>query len=276
MCAVLGDLVPSTGVQMSNFERIGGCAWKLFQLGILVVLLGMAFLFVIKGDSEDVERAVHGKEEIQEQEAAADTGILAKIKRMLGGGDRKKGGAGSDSSDSKDGGSASLKKAQEKDETGNIDLAELLKHADDFNKDTAMLAEGTTEVHQTVLWQIIDGVIYYRIILNPYDRPAHQMMMQPSEALFISFLNEGGQRVAPKAAAMRIGMRKLRVATGEGYAMGWFVDGKIPLEETEDGEDEGDGVVKKSQVGWIFSGKLHHRLQQLQRPKQNPLEGGSN
>lgn len=29
-----GDLALSTGVKMSNIERFGGCAWKLFQLGI--------------------------------------------------------------------------------------------------------------------------------------------------------------------------------------------------------------------------------------------------
>ncbi|MDE0825301.1 MAG: hypothetical protein OSA48_00665 [Akkermansiaceae bacterium] len=140
-----------------------------------------------------------------------------------------------------------------------------MEHADDFNKDTGMLAEGTTQVHQTVLWQIIDGVIDYRIILNPYDRPAHQMMMHPNEALFISFVDEGGPHIALKAAAVRIEMRKLRVATKKGSAVGWFVGGKIPLEEQD------EETVEKAQVGWIFSGKLHARLRQLQRTGRKPV-----
>jgi hypothetical protein len=47
------------------------------------------------------------------------------------------------------------------------------------------------------------------------------------------------------------------------------VDGKIPLEEQE------EESVEKPQVGWIFSGRLHARLGQLQRPKQKPVDGVS-
>ena len=50
MCWVLGDLALSTGVKMSDIERFGGCVWKLFQLGTVVVLLGLGFLFFIRED----------------------------------------------------------------------------------------------------------------------------------------------------------------------------------------------------------------------------------
>ncbi len=49
---------------------------------------------------------------------------------------------------------------------------------------------------------------------------------------------------------------------------GRFVDGKIPLEEVEEGEDE--ETVEKAQVGWIFSGKRYARLRQLQRIGRKP------
>jgi hypothetical protein len=124
-----------------------------------------------------------------------------------------------------------------------------------------ILGEGTTQVAQTVLWDVIGGEIYYRIVLTPYDRPAHQMMMDPNEALFISFGTSGGERVVPKAAALRIETRFLRVATAKGYAVGWFVDGVIPL------EGQSEELVEKAQVGWIFSSQLHARLRQLQRPE---------
>ncbi len=60
MCWVLGDLALSTGVKMSDIERFGGCVWKLFQLGTVVVLLGLGFLFFIREDEETVEKAQVG------------------------------------------------------------------------------------------------------------------------------------------------------------------------------------------------------------------------
>jgi hypothetical protein len=230
------------------------------QLGLLLTLVGMVLLFVTREKEEDEEFEEEDKEQEEWDAGDADGGLIAKIKQLLGMYDEEanlSSGAGSSRSGA---GSNGLKIAQEENAKGNIDLEELLKQADDVRKDVDFLAEGTTQVQQTVLWQIIDGEIFYRIVLYPYDREAHQMMMYPNEALFISFGTDGGERLVPKSAAMRIETRTLRIATKDGYAVGWFADGKLPL------EGQAEDVVELSQVGWIFSGKLHARLQKLQRP----------
>ena len=145
---------------------------------------------------------------------------------------------------------------------GHIDLEMLIDLAD-VNKEIDLLAEGTTQVQQMVFWEIVGDDVYYRIVLTPYDRPAHQLMMSPAEALFMSFLSADNQRIVPVSAAFRIPTHKLRVATRDGYAAGWFYDGRIPLEG-------GDAArIDHAEVGWIFSSKLHARLKGIQAPN-NP------
>ncbi len=195
-----------------------------------------------------------------------ETGLVAKLKRMLGGDKKKEGkvrhggmktGAG--------GGTNKLADSQKHVGKGHVDLAELLKTLEEdpnVKKEIDLLAEGTTQIEQVLYWQIFDGDIYYRILLQPYDRAAHEMMMKPGEALFMSFMSGNGERKVPKSADHRIDMKYLRVATKEGYAAGWFYDGVLPL----------DGVnpesVAKGKVGWIFSNGLHARLRQIQAPKR--------
>jgi len=244
---------------MSNFERMGGCAWKLFQVALVLAMLGLVFLFIVREDKEKEVLTEEEQELVEREGADTNKGLIAKLKEMVGLEKKKLKRVGGSSSGG--GGSRAMKIAQEKKPKGNIDLEELLKREEDVRKDVDMLAEGTTQVEQTVLWQIIDGEIYYRIILTPYDREAHKMMLSPSEALFISFVSNEGERLVPRAAAERLETRTLRVATKDGYAVGWFVDGKLPMEDAD------EGAVEKAQVGWIFSGQLHARLRQLQRPK---------
>jgi hypothetical protein len=147
---------------------------------------------------------------------------------------------------------------------GHVDLKKLLEMMDDedVKKEIELLAEGTTQIEQILFWQIHDGSIYYRIVLRPYDRKAHEMMMQPGEALFMSFLSEGDVRLVPKSADHRIDMKYLRVATEKGYAVGWFYDGRLPLAEAD------PEAVDHGRVGWIFSNGLHARLQQIQAPRK--------
>ena len=148
--------------------------------------------------------------------------------------------------------------------TGHADLETLLKQLEGdegVKVESEYLAEGTTRIQQVLYWQIHDGNIYYRLLLQPYDRAAHAMMMQPGEALFMSFLSEDGERLVPSSSDHRLEMKYLRVATREGYAVAWFYDGSLPLGDVSP-ED-----VHGGRVGWIFSNGLHARLRQLQAPK---------
>lgn len=210
---------------MGNFGRV---LWKLAQLGIVVLLVGLGILMVLKpAGTEDEER---------------DPGI--KVGR------------------SKNGGAASsvLAESQRNFAEGHIDLEKLIQLAD-VNREIDLLAEGTTQVHQLVFWEIVGDQIFYRLVLAPYDRRAHELMMDSTEALFMSFHAADDKRVVPVSVAERIPTRKLRVATKNGYAAGWFHDGTIPL------DGKSPALVDHAKVGWIFSGPLHNRLRKVQVPK---------
>ena len=155
--------------------------------------------------------------------------------------------------------SGSLQADQEKHPTGPAELKDLRCSAEGVRADSQILGDGSTKVKQLVLWQLGDGGIFFRIILTPYDKDAHRMMMVPSETLFLAFETKTGERIAPPAEALRIEMRQLRVATDNGAPAGWFVDGKIPLDPKEERQ------VDSPQVGWFFSKRLHARLRQLQQ-----------
>lgn len=229
---------------MANNERIGGCLWRLFQVGLVLALLAVGLVVVISLDLKG-EREEAGLEQKEEKE---EGGIVGAVKRLFGfGGEEEV--------------AEILKEIQEEQAEGHIALKDLLRDRDKLNEDRAVLAEGTTSIDQLVLWQVIGDDIYYRIILTPYDRTAHQMMLDPGESLFISFVDANQVRLAPRAAAAPVPTKDLRVATGDGYAIGWFADGKVPLE----GQD--GGLVEAARVGWIFSDPLHARLRRIQRPE---------
>lgn len=252
---------------MSGLKDFGGCAWKVFQLGIVVAILGLGFLFIAKpqgkGREEYATKDLKGE---RSEERLGETGLVAKLRQVFGG-DKKakvKTGSGSKSGSGR-GPRNKLKRSQKDAGTGHVDLESLLRDLEDdgsVQKEMEFLAEGTTQIQQVLYWQIFDGNIYYRILLQPYDRTAHELMIQPGEALFMSFMSGEGTRLVPKSADYRIDMKYLRVATKDGYAVGWFYDGVLPL----------DGVhpeaVSKGKVGWIFSNRLHARLRQLQAPKR--------
>lgn len=150
-----------------------------------------------------------------------------------------------------------LKEDQAKRPKGPMEIKELEKLAEKLRKDAKVLANGSTNVKQVVLWNIENDNIHFRIILTPYDREAHQLMMSPGEALFVSFESKAGVRVAPKAMPLRVEMRQLRMATENGAPAGWFVDGSVPV----DAKDK--NLVSAPRVGWLFSKQLHGRLRQL-------------
>lgn len=235
---------------MANNERIGGCLWRGFQVGLVLVVLVAALVVVVSLDLRK-EREEAGMETRDEKE---EGGIVGAVKRLFG------------FDGNEEMAEEILKEIQEEQAEGHIDLEDLLRDRDKMNEDRAVLAEGTTSIDQIVLWQVIGDDIYYRIILAPYDRAAHQLMLAPGESLFVSFVDAQQVRLAPRAAAAPVPTKGLRVATGDGYAVGWFADGKVPL-EGQDGEK-----VEKARVGWIFSDPLHARLRQIQRPGQT--DGG--
>ena len=109
--------------------------------------------------------------------------------------------------------------------------------------ETEYLAEGTTRIQQVLYWQIHDGNIYYRLLLQPHDRAAHAMMMQPGEALFMSFLSEDGERLVPNSSDHRLEVKYLRMATREGDAVAWFYDGSLPLGDVSPEEVNGGLVL---------------------------------
>ena len=153
---------------MSKNEKMAGCAWKSFQLGLLLTLVGMVLLFVTREKEEDEELEEHETELVERDAGDVDGGLIAKIKQLLGMHEEEANlSSGAGASRSGDGSDA-LKIAHEENAQGNIDMEELLKLADDVRRDVDFLAEGTTQVKQTVLWQISDGEIYYRIVLYPY------------------------------------------------------------------------------------------------------------
>lgn len=201
----------------------GRTLWKLSQLGLVVLLVSVAVVSLLNPL----------KEELDERDRK-----------------EKKGGQGS----------TELMRSQQQFPEGHVPLGRLLAVAG-VNKESGTLAEGTTNVQQLVFWEIVGDDIYYRIVLLPYDRPAHELMMDSAEALFMSFHAPDDQRVVPVSAPARIATRKLRVATKDGYAAGWFHDGIVPLA----GQDP--DRVDHSKVGWIFSGTLHARLKKIQAPK---------
>jgi hypothetical protein len=90
---------------------------------------------------------------------------------------------------------------------GHVDLEKLIELAD-VNKEIDLLAEGTTQVQQMVFWEIVGDDVYYRVVLTPYERSAHELMMSPSEALFMSFLSADNKRIVPVSAAFRIPTKK--------------------------------------------------------------------
>ena len=228
---------------------IGTYLWKLSQLGLVVLLVVFGALMMM-GPEEAEEEVVR---ETPERESGKREGVVARIKALLGGGKTDQNGTTDPDQDRSE-----LAISQRDLAEGHIDLEKLLD-LKDANKEVTLLAEGTTQVQQLVFWQIVGGDIYYRIVLTPYDRPAHKLMMNPAEALFMSFLTAGGERVVPVSGAERIPTKDLREATKEGYAVGWFSDGKLSLE----GRDPNQ--VERGEVGWIFSSGLHARLKTVQR-----------
>lgn len=250
---------------MSGVKEFGGCLWNLFQLGVVILILVLGFLFIanpqngVSGDEQSGDGAGGPK--------PRGTGLVARLKGVFGGG-----GSERTAGDGRPGFGDDLWWSQREAGTGQADLETLLGRLEG-NKTVRVqvefLAEGTTRIRQTLYWQIHDGNIHYRILLRPYDRKAHAMMMRPGEALFMSFVSEDGERLVPKSTDHRIEMQFLRVATREGHAAGWFYDGHLPLAEVS------PEAVHGGQVGWVFSNGLHARLRQLQAPEPAAGENGT-
>lgn len=262
---------------MSALQELGGCLWKLFQLGIVVAILVLGFLFISR--PQEAPGAGRGETKAgaavdRGKKAPAEGGLIAKLRNLgranaerkknevdtmeQAGGGPPKGGVVVSAEESR------LLASQEEVGTGHADLAKLLEWMDDkhVRRETGMLADGTTGIEQMVFWQIVDGNVHYRIVLQPYDRKAHELMMDPGEALFMSFLSGDQKRLVPKSADQRIEMRTLRVATREGYAVGWFYDGRLPLGGVD------PAAVDRGRVGWVFSSGLHDRLREIQAPRK--------
>ena len=246
---------------MSALKDLGGCLWKLFQLGIVVAILVLGFMFIAKPQKEKEELAVEEKVGERKVEKAGDTGLIAKLQKMFGGEEKKEVKLAQGGMKSGDRGKNELEVAQAEAGEEHVDLKKLLELSEDVRREVDFLAEGTTQVQQQLFWQIVGDNIHYRIILTPYDRRAHELMMRPGEALFMSFLSTDEERLVPRSADFRIDMKKLRVATTDGYAVGWFYDGRLPLGGVN------PAAVDHGSVGWIFSNRLHARLRTIQGPK---------
>lgn len=260
---------------MSALQELGGCLWKLFQLGIVVAILVLGFLFISR--PQEAEGVAKGETKagaaVDPGKRDAGGGMIAKLRTVgTANAERKdheskimsEAGRGEKSRAQTvvTGDEGALPESQADVGSGHVDLAKLLQWMDDKNvkRELGLLADGTTGIEQMLFWQIVNGSIYYRIVLRPYERNAHELMMKPGEALFMSFLSNGNKRLVPKSSDQRIEMRRLRVATREGYAVGWFYDGRLPL------GDVSPTAVDHGKVGWVFSSGLHARLRQIQAP----------
>jgi hypothetical protein len=142
-----------------------------------------------------------------------------------------------------------------------IDLNDLLELAREMERKVDYLADGTTRVEQAVAWFTYRDRLHYVLLVRPFERVAHEMMKRGGEDLFLSFLGSDGERVLPPSAPEQIPTRSLRVAVTKAKRIpaGWVAYGELPLYGAS-GES-----IAEPQVGWIFSGGLHARLQKLLR-----------
>lgn len=131
------------------------------------------------------------------------------------------------------------------------------------------LEEAGTDLRHSVQYKIVDGFVFYRLWLEPYEEKTHQLMQGDDEALFVSFHDAAGRRLLPESAADRIAMRSMRAAMKDKDRQGWYYDGRIPMKETDADELE---AVK---VGWIFSPQLHAYLRSLREYREGERASGA-
>ncbi|MDA0765994.1 MAG: hypothetical protein O3A92_04150 [Verrucomicrobia bacterium] len=63
---------------------MGGCAWKLFQVGLVLALLGLVFLFIVREDKEKEVLTEEEQELVEREGADTNKGLMAKLKEMVG------------------------------------------------------------------------------------------------------------------------------------------------------------------------------------------------